>query len=90
MNARAARTRGKNISLKDLDNIPMILYSRGSSTRTISTKRFGSAGCHYMPTTRKPLKNLLETGFGAPILPEKALRKSLCYEPSNSRRTAFP
>jgi DNA-binding transcriptional LysR family regulator len=80
MNARAARIRGKSISLRDLVNIPMILYSRGSSTRTLIDEMMRKHGLSLQVTMEaddtEAIKKLVEAGFGASILPEKALRNS--------------
>jgi DNA-binding transcriptional LysR family regulator len=79
-NARDSKIRGRTISLKDLANIPMILYSRGSSTRTIIDETLQKHGLSLQVTMEaddtEAIKKLVEAGFGASILPEKALRNS--------------
>jgi DNA-binding transcriptional LysR family regulator len=80
MNARAAPKRGKTINLKDLVGIPMILYSRGSSTRTLIDAMMQKHRLSLRVTMEaddtEAIKKLVEAGFGASILPEKALQNS--------------
>jgi DNA-binding transcriptional LysR family regulator len=80
MNARDPTIRERNVSLKDLANIPMILYSRGSSTRTIIDEMMRKHGLSLQVTMEaedtEAIKKLVEAGFGASILPEKALHNS--------------
>ena len=80
MNARDLKMRGRTISLKELANIPMILYSRESSTRTIIDEAMRSHGLSLQVTMEsddtEAVKKLVEAGFGASILPEKALHNS--------------
>jgi DNA-binding transcriptional LysR family regulator len=80
MNARAAKKYGKSISLRDLVNIPMILYTRGSSTRTLIDGMMRKHGLALRVTMEaddtEAIKKLVEAGFGASILPEKALLNS--------------
>lgn len=80
MNARHPKIRGRTVSLKDLANIPMILYSRGSSTRTIIDEAMRKHGLSLQVTMEaddtEAIKKLVEAGFGASILPEKALHNS--------------
>jgi DNA-binding transcriptional LysR family regulator len=80
MNARAATKYGKRISVKELATIPMILYSRGSSTRTLIDAMMQKHGLSLRVTMEaedtEAIKKLVEAGFGASILPEKALRNS--------------
>jgi DNA-binding transcriptional LysR family regulator len=80
MNARAATKHGKSISLRDLVNIPMIFYSGGSSTRTLIDGMMRKHGLSLRVTMEaddtEAIKKLVEVGFGASILPEKALHNS--------------
>jgi len=80
MNARAAPKHGKTINLKDLAGIPMILYSRGSSTRTLIDAMMQKHRLSLRVTMEaddtEAIKKLVEAGFGASILPEKALQNS--------------
>jgi len=80
MNARDSKVRGWTISLKDLVNIPMILYTRDSSTRTIIDETMRKHGLSLKITMEaedtEAIKKLVEAGFGASILPEKALHTS--------------
>jgi DNA-binding transcriptional LysR family regulator len=80
MNARAAPKHGKSINLRDLVNIPMILYSRGSSTRTLIDAMIQKHKLSLRVTMEaddtESIKKLVEAGFGASILPEKALANS--------------
>ena len=80
MNARDATTRGRTLSLKSLANIPMILYSRASNTRTIIDETMRKHGLSLQVTMEaedtEAIKRLVEAGFGASILPEKALHNS--------------
>ena len=80
MNARAAPKHGKTINLKDLVGIPMILYSRGSSTRTLIDAMMQKHRLSLRVTMEaddtEAIKKLVEAGFGASILPEKALQNS--------------
>jgi DNA-binding transcriptional LysR family regulator len=80
MNARAARRHGKSLSLRDLINVPMILYSRGSSTRTLIDAMMQKHRLSLQVTMEaddtEAIKKLVEAGFGASILPEKALQNS--------------
>jgi DNA-binding transcriptional LysR family regulator len=80
MNAREAAKRGKKINLKELVNIPMILYSRGSSTRTLIDQMMEKHKLSLRVTMEaddtEAIKKLVEAGFGASILPEKALHNS--------------
>jgi DNA-binding transcriptional LysR family regulator len=79
MSARAASIHGKRINLRDLVHIPMILYSR-SSTRTLIDEMMQKHGLSLRVTMEaddtEAIKKLVEAGFGASILPEKALRNS--------------
>lgn len=85
MNARAAPKHGKSISVRDLANIPMILYSRGSSTRTLIDEMMQKHRLSLRVTMEaddtEAIKKLVEAGFGASILPEKALHKSPLTRP---------
>ncbi|MGC2768804.1 MAG: LysR family transcriptional regulator [Candidatus Acidiferrum sp.] len=80
MDARTAPKHGKSVSLRDLVNIPMILYSRGSSTRTLidamMLKHKLSLRVTMEADDTESIKKLVEAGFGASILPEKALHNS--------------
>lgn len=80
MNANVAPKRCRSISLKDLANIPMILYSRGSSTRTLIDAMMQKNKLSLRVTMEaddtEAIKKLVEAGFGASILPEKALHNS--------------
>jgi DNA-binding transcriptional LysR family regulator len=80
MNARAAPKNGKSVRLKDLSNMPMILYSRGSSTRTLIDAMMQRHKVSLRVTMEaddtEAIKKLVEAGFGASILPEKALHNS--------------
>ncbi len=80
LNARAAQKYGKSISVKDLADIPMILYSRGSSTRTLIDAMMQKHRLSLRVTMEaddtEAIKKLVEAGFGASILPEKALHNS--------------
>ena len=80
MNARDAPTHGESVSLRDLLDIPMILYSRGSSTRTLIDEMMQKHGLSLRVTMEaddtEAIKKLVEAGFGASILPEKALHNS--------------
>ena len=80
MNANSAPKHGRSVTLKDLANIPMILYSRGSSTRTLIDAMMQKNKLALRVTMEaddtEAIKKLVEAGFGASILPEKALHNS--------------
>lgn len=80
MNRRKAAGYGKTLSLKELADIPMILYSSGANTREIIERM---ARRHELSLrvvmemdNTEAIKKLVEAGFGASILPEGALRNS--------------
>ena len=78
MHARAARNYRK-VSIRDLPDIPMILYPLGA-TRSIIDRMAQSHGVALRVIMEvddtEAIKKLVEAGFGASILPEKALTKS--------------
>jgi DNA-binding transcriptional LysR family regulator len=80
MNARTAPKQRRSISLRELVSIPMILYSRGSSTRTLIDEMMQKHKLALRVTMEaddtESIKKLVEAGFGASILPEKALHNS--------------
>ncbi len=80
MNKSAAPKHHKKLNLKDLVDIPMILYSRGSSTRTLIDAMMQKHKLSLRVTMEaddtEAIKKLVEAGFGASILPEKALQNS--------------
>jgi DNA-binding transcriptional LysR family regulator len=80
MHARIAPKHRKSISLRELLDVPMILYSRGSSTRTLIDAMMQRNKLCLRVTMEaddtESIKKLVEAGFGASILPEKALHNS--------------
>jgi DNA-binding transcriptional LysR family regulator len=77
MQTRAAKSYGKKINLKELPKIPMILYSAGTTERTLIDEmaRHHGISLHVAMEVdcTESIKKLVEAGFGASILPEKAL-----------------
>ena len=80
MHARTATKYGKSITMKDLATIPMILYPAESSTRVLIDGMVRKHGISLRVTMEaddtEGIKKLVEAGFGASILPEKALHSS--------------
>jgi DNA-binding transcriptional LysR family regulator len=72
-----AKSYGGKISLKELPNIPMILYSRGTTERTLidEVARDHNVSLHVTMEVdcTEGIKKFVEAGFGASILPERAL-----------------
>jgi LysR family transcriptional regulator, transcriptional activator of the cysJI operon len=77
MQARTAKSYSKKINLRELSNIPMILYSTGTTERTLIDEmaRHHGVSLHVAMEVdcTESIKKLVEAGFGASILPEKAL-----------------
>jgi len=80
MNARTAPLHRRTLSVAELVKMPMILYTRGSSTRTLIDRMMQKHDLSLRVTMEaedtEAIKKLVEAGFGASILPEKALRNS--------------
>jgi DNA-binding transcriptional LysR family regulator len=79
MHVRAAKQYGRKVNVQNLPNIPLILYPSGA-TRDIVDRMAQSHGISLQVTMEvddtEAIKKLVEAGFGASILPEKALQKS--------------
>jgi len=75
---RARKPHRTSIVPKDLRTIPMILYSAGTTERTIVDRMAESHGISLRVIMEvdctESIKKLVEAGYGASILPETALR----------------
>jgi DNA-binding transcriptional LysR family regulator len=80
VNERDVSARCRSISLRDLAEMPMILYTKASSTRTLIDDLTYKHGITLRVTMEaedtEAIKKLVEAGFGASILPRKALSNS--------------
>lgn len=76
--ASSAHQNGKTIGLKDLIAMPMILYSIGTTERTIIDRIAHTHGISWRVVMEvdctESIKKFVEAGFGASILPKNALR----------------
>ena len=72
-----SRSHDGKISLKELSNIPMILYSRGTTERSqiegVAREHHVSLHVIMEVDCTESIKKFVEAGLGASILPEKAL-----------------
>ena len=83
ISTRLAKRYGKSITLKELSNVPLILYPKDANTRFIIDRMAQSHGISLQVIMEldntEAIKKLVEAGFGGSILPEKALRKSALF-----------
>jgi DNA-binding transcriptional LysR family regulator len=80
VSARLRKNYRATVNLKELAGVPMILYPSGTNMRSIIDRMLQNQGVTLRVTMEldntEAIKKLVEAGFGASILPEKALSKS--------------
>jgi DNA-binding transcriptional LysR family regulator len=79
---RAAKTRQRNltIDLKELEKLPLVLYSTGLTERTILDRMAEAYGISLQVAMQidctESIKKFVEAGYGASIVPEYAVRNA--------------
>jgi len=71
----------REVSLADLASTTMIVYKRGSVTRSIIEEVFRSQGVELVPDMEidrpEAMKKLVETGLGVSIMPEMSIAREV-------------